>query len=107
MSRRWGRPSVLLQELPDGGGGDADREAGVGGYAYRLLIPTYGDVDGVRGLGKDDARELPAAAPKEVGALARLRPSVNDGLNPSPSAVRIDSGSAGVKPREGAVRPDE
>ena len=60
-------PSVLLQELPYCGGGDAGGEARAVGHTRDLLFRIIDDADGVRGLGVDYARELAGAAQEDGG----------------------------------------
>ena len=63
-----GRPSLLLQELPDCRRGDAGGEARAVGHPRDLLLGVIDDADGVRGLGIDYPRELPGAAQEDGGS---------------------------------------
>ena len=58
---------MLLQELPDNRRRDAGGEARAVGHTRAHLFRSIDDVDRVRGLGEDDARELPGAAQEDGG----------------------------------------
>ena len=94
-----GRPSVLLQELPDCRGGDAGGEARAVGHTRDLLLRVIDDADGVRGLSIDYPRELAGAAQGEMRDNSLFRASVKTELNPTSIGSRILPVLASVKHR--------